>query len=71
MRPMNRQDEIWESALFIGADGSCGFTHGKRYDIRIFIHSKKIYVGKQGGYAAFVPYDTVSALMKNWDFRRP
>lgn len=67
---MNRQDEIWESAVFIGADGSCGFKHGERYDIRILIHHKKIHVGRQGGYVALVPYDTMSALMKNWDFRK-
>ncbi len=67
---MNRQDEMWESAVFIGADGSCGFRHGKRYDIRVLIHNKKIYVGKRGRYVAFVPYDTMPALLKNWDFRR-
>ena len=56
-----------ESAIFIGQNGSMGFLFGVRYtlDIEIVNHRIWVHCGMKS-----CPYAILSALQKNWDFRK-
>lgn len=60
---------------FVGTDGSMGFRNGKIYDINTTIQPIKVKgVNKQcivvmdRSSAAWCPYESLEAVMKNWEF---
>ena len=57
-------------AEFIGTNGSMGFKTGNVYELWVFIRNsdKKIYVSRRKLCAKLIPYDTLTALYKNWNF---
>jgi len=56
--------KIVEQAMFVGKDGSMGLEKGNRYDVEVKILFGRIFVSD-------IPYETMSAVQKNWDFRKP
>ena len=53
-------------AEFIGTDGSMGFRKGKIYELWYFKKNNKFYISKRNLNATAIPYDTPTALNKNW-----
>lgn len=60
---------------FIGTNGSMGFKNGKIYEINTVIQpvgtkggSKQCIVIMDRGSAAWCPYESLEAVMKNWSF---
>ena len=52
-------------AIFSGTDGSMGFKKGHRYTINVV--TDRGYIWVVYGLKA-VPYETMRALLKNWNF---
>lgn len=58
-----------KDARFIGKDGSCGLRKMKIYRIEIVENKPtaqfrfRVFVGNLG-----IPYDTMNAIKKNWQF---
>ena len=53
-------------ATFLGKDGSCGFKNGQTYRLYYFTKDGKYYIGRPYLNATAIPYDTLTALRKNW-----
>ena len=53
-------------AVFTGRHGSCGFVHGKEYDLWIGRFCGRIYICRQGMNCVAIPYDTEFGFRKNW-----
>lgn len=62
---MKRPIEI--KAKFLGKDGSCGFRNGQVYLLWIVQDRGKIYISRRSMDAMAIPYDTMSAVKKNWE----
>ena len=58
-----------ETAIFIGADGSMGLRQGKTYQVVLNFVKNRIYATLSEA-SISIPYDTMSALVKNWEFRK-
>lgn len=54
------------SAIFIGKDGSMGFSKGTKYMLDIETRNNYIWATCRG--IASVPYGSMTALVKNWQF---
>lgn len=61
-----------EKARFIGKDGSCGLSHGKVYLVmvsRLTCGSDiELRLCDNMSRGMNIPYSTMRALVKNWDF---
>ena len=53
-------------AKFLGEDGSCGFKNGHTYRLYYFTMDGKYYISRPSLKATAIPYDTLTALRKNW-----
>ena len=54
------------TAVFIGKDGSMGFKNGQEYKLWFFEKNNKHYISRRSENATAIPYDTMTALKKNW-----
>lgn len=62
-------DKVYEVAIFTGDDGSMGFCNGQPYMLEVTVEGRQICV-RDCVTRKWVPYDTLSALVKNWDFKK-
>lgn len=53
-------------AVFIGEDGSMGFHTGQEYRMWLFYRYGYFYMSRQSLYSIAIPYETMTALKKNW-----
>ena len=51
-------------AQFIGADGSCGFRHGRAYELESSIIGKYIWLASSDGKRC--PYASLEKILENW-----
>ena len=56
------------TAKFIGRDGSMGFKNGQVYDLWYYHKGNYHYLSKRHPGATAIPYVSVAAVRKNWDF---
>lgn len=53
-------------AVFIGKDGSMGFTRDSTYELWLFYKNGKYYISRRSMSSVAIPYDTRTAIKKNW-----
>ena len=54
-------------ARFVGCDGSCGLRTGEVYELWMFNDFGKFIISRRNWEAKAIPYDTMSAVKKNWE----
>ena len=57
------------TATFKGRDGSMGFRRGQEYKLWYFEKNNRFYIGRPFEDAIAIPYDTITAIKKNWDIK--
>lgn len=54
------------TATFTGTDKSMGFRTGQEYKLFYFKKDGRYYISRRSFDAIAIPYDTLTALKKNW-----
>jgi|GEM_PF-5856769 hypothetical protein len=54
-------------AVFIGQDGSCGYTHGERYTLDLISYKdNSLSIECDNVMASFCEYQSIFAFLNNW-----
>lgn len=57
------------TAVFKGRDGSMGFRKGQEYKLWYFEMNGRFYISRRFDNATAIPYDTMTAIKKNWNIK--